>query len=95
MFGLNSVHKVRLLSENFLDGSFSGTMRQSALDNPIAVYADVQPGQLVNGRIVRIGRRSVDVQLADSVIGNVSKLHLTDVWMENSIEKFKVSRNGD
>ncbi|CAZ80214.1 unnamed protein product [Tuber melanosporum] len=90
LYQTDSVHMVRIIGYNSMDGLYLVSMEQKVLDQSFLRVKDIKIGEVVKGTIDRVlhsGR--VIVNLAEGITGIVDELHLSDVKLKHPEKKFR------
>ncbi|XP_007665837.1 protein RRP5 homolog isoform X2 [Ornithorhynchus anatinus] len=81
-------HKCRIIDLSPMDDLVLLSLKEKIINAPFLQYRDLQPGQLVQGKVLALRPFGVLVEVTDSIKGVVPLLHLADVQLKHPEKKF-------
>ncbi|KAF0686374.1 Aste57867_21818 [Aphanomyces stellatus] len=89
LFKLDQVVPGRVIGHCAFDGIVNLTLAPAALDKAVLRQADLQPGQLIKGKVVSVESWGILVDICDGVRGLVSAAHAPAVATKKNMSKYK------
>ncbi|KAJ8365798.1 hypothetical protein SKAU_G00146290 [Synaphobranchus kaupii] len=83
-------HDCRITGFSPLEQIHLASLRKSVIDATFLRYQDLQPGQIVEGKVTSLRSFGMEVKLSDHVKGMVPRTHLADIVLSNPEKKFSV-----
>ncbi|KAG7486709.1 RRP5-like isoform X1 [Solea senegalensis] len=81
-------HTCRILDFSVIDQIHFASLRKSVIARPFFRYHDLQPGQVVEGKVSVLLERGMMVHISDHIKGLVPKNHLSDIILKNPEKKY-------
>ncbi|KAK4963714.1 rRNA biogenesis protein rrp5 [Elasticomyces elasticus] len=94
-YELGSLHRVRVMSYNPLDGLYYVSLKQSTLEQTYLRLEDLEVGEVVSGVVERLilggksGITGVLVKISEGVTGLVPEVHLSDAALQHPERKYR------
>uniref|UniRef100_A0AAV2LNK6 Protein RRP5 homolog n=1 Tax=Knipowitschia caucasica TaxID=637954 RepID=A0AAV2LNK6_KNICA len=81
-------HTCRILDFCLIDQIYFASLRQSVIKRPFFRYHDINPGQIVEGKVSVLFNRGMIVHISDHIKGLVPRTHLSDILLKNPEKKY-------
>ena len=91
-FKIREHYICRVVGFDYCDGMVHVSFQKSVLSQPFLRYQDIQPGQLVQGHILKVDSFGMLIALSETIRGLCPTSHLADVVLGHS-KKFKIGAN--
>ncbi|XP_072477530.1 protein RRP5 homolog isoform X2 [Notamacropus eugenii] len=89
-FQPGNIHKCRVIDFSPMDDMALLSLKTSIIETPFLRYHDLQPGQIVKGKVFALRSYGMIVKVTEQIKGLVPTLHLADVQIRNPQKKYHV-----
>uniref|UniRef100_A0A5F8H2Q7 Protein RRP5 homolog n=1 Tax=Monodelphis domestica TaxID=13616 RepID=A0A5F8H2Q7_MONDO len=89
-FKPGNLHRCRVIDFSPMDDLALLSLKTSIIEAPFLRYHDIQPGQIVKGKVFTLRSYGMIVKVTEQIKGLVPTLHLADVQIRNPQKKYRV-----
>ncbi|XP_074089895.1 protein RRP5 homolog [Macrotis lagotis] len=89
-FKPGNMHKCRVIDFSPMDDLALLSLKKNIIEAPFLRYHDLQPGQIVKGKVFALRSYGMIVKVTERIRGLVPTLHLADVQIRNPQKKYRV-----
>jgi len=82
--------RARVVGESAMDGALLVSLQPSVLDAAVLTYAELAPGAVVKGEVIKLSEQGVVLKLGLAVRGLVPAMHLADAKVVDVERRFKL-----
>ncbi|XP_072335851.1 protein RRP5 homolog isoform X2 [Scyliorhinus torazame] len=83
-------HRCRVIDQSPMEQMALVSLKKSILDAPFLRYQDIQPGQLIEGKVSSLEKYGMHVKLTDQIRGLVPRTHLADIPLKHPEKLYSV-----